>query len=648
MDGFMPKVTPLMAVLLLLFAAGAAAQASARSQAPEDAYAYLNTADAYVPFLLRAADPAVRFLAGLHDPIFAGKGGIALQILPQDPASVAVLFPTPSVFPDYLKLLRESGSLCKIMPVLPSHGGQRIVACDPDALRRLDIYIRVSHDHQFIASIKNDWSMMRLLKRIERDPAGILREAGHKVIEEHMRQHMAFILVFLLSHESWHLAHQSAAAFEDVAATAPGAITDLPQKIACRNYEEFVRQGITLDIDKHPPIKIEEEETTADPTVRPQFSEKRGAWSDELEADAQAGTAMADLVRYLKEHNTLEQTDLEDVVSEIIQEFGQIMVIIWYPRLDEFASSNCREHAGEDFFLTRCLCEDSSRYDKIAQLFSAAHPPIILRMLRAAAGFAYELHKKVPSIDLGGKNPELFVARSWTRVLQGLVDSPFKISSVECNIRPTLGPDGYITEVLPELAGLLGPHPSERYPGYPADEAALIDQCQKLIDVKIASSKSVPKALSFAPLELVDSTGERLPRFEEYSSGAFEEFLRAIPGIQVIDCSNVNMAVLSQRLTGVVLPDDPAAAGKLAASVGGQFLFTGTARSYFDKEGEESLSVELVIVEAATKAYVFRKTYTAKRRKEERKGHRELLDLILAAARPDVTQFASKARKDGS
>ena len=75
----------------------------------------------------------------------------------------------------------------------------------------------------------------------------------------------------------------------------------------------------------------------------------------------------------------------------------------------------------------------------------------------------------------------------------------------------------------------------------------------------LAPAAAQPK-LSFGSVELDNDTGERLPRLEEYSGEAFEEFLRRIPGIRLLDRKRVEAVIIQQKVATIRLGEDPARA----------------------------------------------------------------------------------------
>jgi hypothetical protein len=436
-------------------------------------------ADAYLQYVAPASTDAARILSGLGDPIFSGKDGVALQILPEKPVSVAVLFPTSKRFTDHLKTLRSAGhSLCQVLPQGLSANAPRAILCDPDVLRKLDILIRLSHQHEYISLLKNDWAIMDLLDRIDKDPTAVLTEADPQVSGEHMEEHLTLILTFLLAHESWHLQHPGGTRF-DTSGLTPDLANELSTKFVCRNYEEFSRRGIGLGIlQKSPSIPLSQEGTTDDPTTRSYFAQTRAVWKDEVAADEYGGEIMARFIRYIKEKGAVPKSELEDTSSEIIQKFGNIMLASWFSTLQPFAVKHCSDFAGQDFYLTRCMCGDKGIYTQVLQLFGSTHPPIVLRMYTAATRFAQEV-KQNPGIELtSDTNPNIAIARGWLILLDGLLDVPLKLSLADCwQLSKVVTPGGNIVQVLPDFAGFVGPAASSKYPGYPADESAFMAQC---------------------------------------------------------------------------------------------------------------------------------------------------------------------------
>jgi hypothetical protein len=438
----------------------------------------LFDAQAYLRLLGPASKFAARILAGLGNPVFVPDKPVALQALTPQPVSVTVLFPTEKQFPQYLPLLRSSThSFCQIIPPTPPDNIKNLLVCDPDTLRQLDILIRISHSPAYVnQQMKNDWTYMRLLRRIQTEPDKVLSEAKPTVSDEHMQEHMSFILVFLLAHETWHLTHGAGTNFEsDADRVQPSSDTELTDKLLCRNYEAFPRQGLSLFAVDHP-TPLAEEGTTEDPSFRNTLKTTRQIWQEEEDADHFGAETMVKLVAFIKDKDGT--ADIDHLSSEIIQNFGNMMLQIWFSKMQPFAQDHCAKFANQDFYLTRCMCQDKSIYGQVINLFGATHPPIVLRMHTAAFYFASQLRQNI-GIDLTkSTEPDALVALLWLQVIDGLSDVPLKLSMAACmNFPKVVVEHGNIVQVLPDLAGFVGPDASTQHPGYPSDEAKFIEKC---------------------------------------------------------------------------------------------------------------------------------------------------------------------------
>jgi hypothetical protein len=652
-------------LVFFLLAAHAAAQGypaneeSLKVAAPP----HLLSSEEYVNHLVKTAKGAIRMLIATHDPIFGDEAGVALQTLATQRVAATVLFPTKSSFAEYLPSLRTGHNLCRTVHRNTPASMQPIIICDPEEIRQLDILMRVGHSPLLLTYTANDWKLMDLLERIQRDPEGLLKESQPQLIEGHAEDHLTFLLVFLLAHESWHLAHQASASFAPSPMIAGVQDDDLLTKTACRNYEEFLRQGIKLDFGDDPAKSRDDEPNLENKHQQKAFESSRAVWKDELAADMNAASTLVRLVHFSRQTAHLKQPDVEQVASEMVQTFGYIIMVSWYSQQIAFAHQNCQTYANQDFFLSRCLCSDIKLYSQIRPWFSSSHPPMILRMYVAAMQFLVQIKNEGDVDATTTKNPQLLVAVKWLMMMHALLDVPLKLSVAECTLVPLLGATGgsSIAQILPDFAGF-GSKGSTKYFGYPADEPAFLKSCKK-DETRSSESKQrdspdlnhspdgppvvTPNAppvsqgqLSFGCAKLDNDTGERLPRFEEYSDEAFEGILSRIPRVHMVDRTRVETALLQQQATGS-FGKDLMAAGKLASAVGARFLFTGTAKKYTAGAGEESLTMELVVVDAVTNSYVFRHTYTTRRPQGAKRGHRELLDAILAAAQPDLMQLVA-------
>jgi hypothetical protein len=450
----------------------------ARDQAPKenDSAALLDT-QSYLRLLGPASEFAAQILAGLGNPVITPDKTVALQAITTQPVSATVLFPTAKQFPQYLPLLRSSThSFCQIVPPAPPENVKNLIICDPDTLRQLDILIRVAHSPAYPDEMKNDWTYMGLLHRIQTEPAKVLAEAKPSVTDEHMQEHMSFILVFLLAHETWHLTHGAGTQFnsESDPVQSPKT-TEFNQKLMCRNYEAFPREGLSLFVNDHP-TPLAEEGTTEDPSFRASLKQTRQIWQEEEDADHFGADTLSKLVAFIKEK--APTTDLVHMSSEIIQNFGNMMLDIWLSKMQPFAYGHCGGFSDQDFYLTRCMCQDKTIYNQATNLFGPTHPPIVLRMHTAAFYFAAQVKKNAGVDLLHPKEPDAFVALRWLEVIDGLSDVPLKLSMASClDLPKQLTEGGNIIQVLPDLAGFVGAQSSTQHPGYPADESKFMQAC---------------------------------------------------------------------------------------------------------------------------------------------------------------------------
>ena len=452
---------------VLLTALWIAASLSSEAQAPAVG---VGDSEAYASVLVAAAVDATRVLASAGDPIFSDPKRAAVQLLPPVPLTVAVLFPTARSFPAFLKTTQQSPqSICQSVPHVLGDPPNLIV-CNVEMLRTLDVLTRVSHEDRTSPLQANDWSLIQTLGRAATDPTGVVKECRAAVTDSHMRSHLTYVLAILLAHESWHLQHGMAKHF-DAATTVSAAMR---RRVLCRHYQEFGRSGITLGFE-NPPTPIEQEGTTEDPMLQGFFRDTRQTWIEELQADEYSAMVMAKMISYIKRAGSSAET-LDHAVNEITQSFEHIMQLLWFGRLRPFAMKHCAGYAGQNFFLSKCLCNDRKLYDEAADLFSPTHPPIILRMFTGAVRFAGQVRAD-DGIDVtSNRNHDMMRALASIITLRALLDVPHKLAATGCAL---LAPKNYvsITMILPDRAGFIGPDSSDTYPGYPADEASFLMNC---------------------------------------------------------------------------------------------------------------------------------------------------------------------------
>ena len=436
--------------------------------------------ESYLKFIVPSTIDAVHILSELGDPIFSSKEGVSIQSLQDNTATLSILFTSVDSYPENMRQMFRY-SYCQIIPLAkkPESKIKHAISCNLENLRNFDTLIRLTHAVEFInKNMRNDWAFMKLLSRIEREPAKVLAEAKPNVEDDHISEHLSYLLVFLLAHESWHLQHTTTSSFADSANSEfENSSSDLLSKITCRNYDEFARRGkkfeMALDL-----IPLSEEGVTNDPTELKYFVTTRAIWQQEIEADKYAASVMARLILTLRERGLAEQY-VQRAFSETLQHFGILALSLWHSRLRPFAERYCSKYAGEDFYLTRCMCKEKKKYSEVLSLFGATHPPIVLRMYSAANELIHKLgiDKDVNKV-FPGRSPDLVTAVNWFKIIDAITDVPLKLSMPECLRMPdVVASGGNIVQIFPDLAGIVGDKGSANYPGYPADEGSFMSNC---------------------------------------------------------------------------------------------------------------------------------------------------------------------------
>ncbi len=531
-------------VMCLLLCGSRASCQDGPPELADDPTALLD-GNSYLHVLLPATELAARILAGVGNPIFKSDKIIMIQALVARPAAVRILFPTTRYFPEYLPLLKQSThSFCRIVPPTPPANWDNLIICDPEALRKLDILIRLAHSSQFMkGAMENDWTYMDMIGHVESSPVKLLLVAHPSVADEHMVDHMSYILAFLLAHESWHLTHGAGTNFDSEEDMSALPEPEWNTKLMCRNYESFGREGLSVFsgelVTPAPPVPLDEEGTTEDPALRQRVLATRHVWQEEQDADKFGGETLTEFVGLLK--GRTKDEEITFLASEIIQNFGNMALFSWFSRLQPFAQSHCATSANKDFFLTRCMCDDKMIYSQAISLFGSTHPPIILRMRTAAVSFSSEFKKKI-GIDLTTSElPNADVARHWLVVIDTFSAVPLKMSFANCwSLTDKVVAGGNIVQILPDLAGFDPTKVNLQYPGYPKDEAQLMRECLATPRPKKKEFRTVPSSIELFPFTKAQSDLLLTRKHTE------------IPSIKVRDCVfrtagvNANVASMDQ------------------------------------------------------------------------------------------------------
>jgi len=437
---------------------------------------------AFLGFLVKAATDAVNILGGVGDPAFESA---AIQMHPPKHVTTMLWFAPDAAYPADLRA-RYAQHACQVLPLADDNNvnADNTIACNPAFLRRLYMLIRLAHSNRINDFIHNDWALITLLRRLDQEPDKVFEEAAVDVSESHMQEHISFALVMLLAHEAWHIQAHDVAAFDspDQAQSMTPKKRDLGRHVNCRNYDEFGRaQGRFVFGGKA--SSIDAEGTTSDPADREYVSRSRAIWKGENAADKYAAQILVRVMDALVEKGL--QPNQYYLLSESVMTAGTIALLSWYGKLEEFAVQECAEFEGQDFFLTKCLCKGRKYYDRLSYLFGGTHPPMLLRMsvmidkmivdsLRAS-------RKRARHEDEASKaeiERHTLAIRGWRTLLEAALDTPLKITFASC-MSPfeNMTPDGQLVQVFPDLAGVLGPHGSKQYVGYPEDEGTLMMEC---------------------------------------------------------------------------------------------------------------------------------------------------------------------------
>ncbi|HXC62347.1 MAG TPA: hypothetical protein VNV63_06700, partial [Nitrospiria bacterium] len=390
------------------------------------------------------------------------------------PVSVTVLFPTAKQFPQYLPLIKASQhSFCQVVPPAPPENIHNLIVCDPDTLRQLDILTRVAYSPSYLdEKMKNDWAFMGFLMTLQTEPLKVIDEIKSTVSDEQLEKNMSLILVFLLAHETWHLTHGKGTHFDSDSGEDDPSDTELNEKLMCRNYESFLRQGFSIYDDR--PVALADEGTTDDPAFRQTLKATREIWQEEEDADRFGADTLAKLIYSVSKNGG--EDEVYHSSNAIIEDLALMMLQTWFSKMASFAPAHCGAFANQDFYLTLCTCQNKSIYQQVISVFGSTHPPIVLRMYTAAASFLSSLKTNL-GIDLvKSKNAAAGPGLYWLLLINGLSDVPLKLSWVQCSdfqrIRSQV--TGSIAQELPDLARFRMSGLNRKNPGYPTEDEEVV------------------------------------------------------------------------------------------------------------------------------------------------------------------------------
>jgi tetratricopeptide (TPR) repeat protein len=451
---------------------------SQTSEGTKNDSAALFDAASYLHLLAPAASKAANIIANQGNPIIVAGKPIALQVLTtSQPVSLTVLFPTAADFPQYLPILKSSAhSFCQVIPPVAPSDTHNLVICDPDTLRQLDILIRAAYSPSYLdQQMTNDWTFMRFLARLQTEPAKVIEEVKSTVSDEQVEEDMSLLLAFLLAHETWHLTHGKGTQFDSGVSQEAPSDTELNEKLMCRNYQAFLRNGFKLsEGDITWPVALSDEGTTDEPSFRQTFKITRDIWQEEEDADRFAAETLEKYVYSL--HKNGHEDEVYRVSSRVLQGFALMMLDTWYSKIAPFATAHCGAFANQDFYLMRCTCQNKSIYRDVVNLFGSTHPPIVLRMYTAAASYLSSLKTNV-GIDLTtSQNPMAGSALYWLALINGLSDVPLKLSWVQCSdfkkVRDQV--EQSIGQEVPDLARFRMSRLNRKNPGYPTEDEEIL------------------------------------------------------------------------------------------------------------------------------------------------------------------------------
>lgn len=388
---------------------------------------------------------AVRFamaaLQELNDPVLNRRDGMAFQILPDAKYAATVLFAKesdkgrrslPEVCEARTAKRMQGMTICDFegkCSLVPPESSP-VILCNLDTFRKIALLLTAIHDPAILSNyMKNDWAYMGFATRIDEDSASVDKEVKVDVSDDHMTQHMLYVMTFILAHELHHLQDGSAESDFTSEATAPGFTPQshkdqISVERVCRNYVEFENHGIrlsgklgALELGGAARVPLSPEEQT-------RTAASRKIWRTELDADAYAARKVQDLIRLMIDKEV--QAPEDAIVEYSFQSLSTLTLYTWYRRLAKFASVYCEEQSTQSFPISRCMCKSRDNYTRIASLYDDTHPPFYLRMAMATKTI-------LQGLPLSGLN-EFARLRLDARaqMMSNLMDTPAKLALGAC------------------------------------------------------------------------------------------------------------------------------------------------------------------------------------------------------------------------
>lgn len=367
---------------------------------------------------------------------------VAFQVWPPEgaPVDLQVMFVLEKsgekfIGPTHLSLCevpREPVDICDAYGNCRSTGKQSVptILCNFVRIRRLEGLIRLAHNNEFLNSmIASDKSFMSTLEKLDTDYENLINSVpGAQVDDNHMVDHLSWVLLFILSHERYHIMNPQKMPLAPSLVSKDAAgyldrelIQDTERLKACRTYEEFKRQG--WDIYKKSAVhKLADEAYSTAPETELVVKQSRAIWQYEIDADTYATQSVREAMLVLANSGQAEDEYLVDLRDYYVEALSFLALSDWYDRMRSLQIYPCGEFAGQNYLLSRCLCARRDHYKSVGVFFEQTHPPLYLRLARALTGMS-----GIPLFDKPSER-----SRNLLLIMNGLLDSAGKLAMMRC------------------------------------------------------------------------------------------------------------------------------------------------------------------------------------------------------------------------
>lgn len=401
--------------------------------------------------------------------------GLAMQRVPKSARELGVLLveampEVPGIAP-----LAGTGPFCQLVEgrslggldicdqagqcARPGADDAPMLLCDGRGFRAFEALLYASHQPAKIASMMaDDWTFASFVDKLERDPKAAVSDFAPEIPEEHMSQHLAFVLYFVIGRAGPDLSRRKAGRPWTTQMTAGMKNANKPaHERVCRHYGGFLKHNLVADFG------IPAAADDPDGAATKRLNE---AWDLALMSDAHGSKVVGTIAKALIDETGMARLVLSDLVT---QTFTTWILYDWYRRVGRFAGEHCQHVAGKSFFVARCFCRERKLYLKTGDLFDRTLPPAYLRMTQALI-LMMGVDDVAEKLDDAGKR-EIGLR---LKLISNLSEVPGKLAAGACLVGDS--PDGgqLAFPSMPALDGFLGKSSDDFWGAPPADVQAEI------------------------------------------------------------------------------------------------------------------------------------------------------------------------------